>query len=87
MSKKKNKENKIRLSCIGSSVTQVTGSAWRLQYRLDNGEFKTQQIECGLPQGSPTILEQYNDMKRMSDAVKGGGHIAECSNLFLLHPH
>lgn len=72
MSKKKNKENKIRLSCIGSSVTQVTGSAWRLQYRLDNGEFETQQIECGLPQGSPTILEQYNDMKRMSDAVKGG---------------
>lgn len=86
MSKKK-KDNKIRLISLGASTSQVTGSAWKLQYKLDSGEIASQQIECGLPQGKSTILEQYNDAKRMVDAVKGGGHIEECCNLFLLHPH
>ena len=69
------------------SAQMVTGSCWVLKHRLDNGEYATQVIECGLPQISGTELEQYNAMKRMADLVIGGGHISECSNLFLLHSH
>ena len=81
------KKEKIKLTCIGASAIQVTGSCWVLNYRKDNGEYATQVIECGLPQGDNTILESYNSMKRMYDAVKGGGYISECNNLFLLHSH
>lgn len=87
MSKKKKSTDKIKLMCIGSSGSQVTGSSWVLKQRLDNGEYATQVIECGLPQISGTVLESYNVMKRMTDAVRGGGFISECSNLFLLHSH
>ena len=84
MSKKK---KQIYVESLGFSTTQVTGSCWAIQYTRDDGKEITQIIECGLPQGDNTVLESYNSMKRMSDSIKGGGHIENCSNLFVLHSH
>lgn len=87
MGKKKKASDKIRLISLGASGCQVTGSCWVLKHRLDNGDYATQVIECGLPQINGTVLESYNVMKKMTDIVRGGGYISECCNLFLLHSH
>ena len=81
------KKKQIYVESLGFSTTQVTGSCWAIQYTRDDGEEITQIIECGLPQGDNTVLESYNSMKRMSDSIKGGGYIENCSNLFVLHSH
>ncbi len=83
----KKKKSEIKLIALGSSAMQVTGSCWALKYKRDDDTDAIQIIECGLPQGDNTVLESYNSMKRMCDAVKGGGYVNECSNLFLLHSH
>ena len=73
MSKKKKKDNDIVVTFLGSSVRQVTGSCIKILYKNDKLENNIRFLECGLPQSSKTPLNQYNDMERMSNAVKGGG--------------
>lgn len=86
---KKKKDNDIIVSCVGESQTQVTGSCWTVAYKDDNYNEHLLVIECGLPQGGHTILESYNDMKRMSNKIVGGGSSLSkgCENLLFLHSH
>lgn len=84
---KKKKKGDIIVSCVGESISRVTGSSWSILYRDDNYKDHILMIECGLPQGGHTILESYNDMKRMSNRVLGGGLVSGCENLIFLHSH
>lgn len=87
MSKNKKKDDNVILSCIGTSMTQVTGSCWSLSYKGDDGNRHTLIIECGLPQGDNTILESYNSMKRMSDKILSEGLVKNSENVLFLHSH
>lgn len=69
----KGNKNNIIISFLGSSVQQVTGSCTKITYLDDNLNKNILFIECGLPQNSKTPLNQYNDMVRMVNSVKGGG--------------
>lgn len=87
MSKRRNKDNDIIVSSVGTSTNQVTGSSFSISYLRDDKTRGLLMIEAGLPQGQATVLESYNAMKKMSDSIKGGGLISGCENLLFLHPH
>ena len=85
--KRRKESDEIILTCQGFSKTQVTGSCWSISYKGDDGKRHLFMIECGLPQGANTILESYNDMKRMSDKIISNGLVKSCENILFLHPH
>lgn len=87
MSKRRNKDNDIVISSIGTSTKQVTGSCWSISYKKDDGTRGLLMVECGLPQGQYTIEKSYNVMEEMTNKIKGGGQIEACENLLFLHPH
>jgi len=63
MGKKKNKDNDIVVSCLGTSLNEVTGSCWSISYKKDNGKRGLVVIECGLSQSEPKIDKLYNTNK------------------------
>ncbi|MGL4801905.1 MAG: MBL fold metallo-hydrolase RNA specificity domain-containing protein [Cetobacterium sp.] len=68
--KKVNKKNKgkIKITSIGGSTIDVTGSCFSIEYDKDDGTRGLFLIECGMIQGG-TVLEDYNANKRMVDAI------------------
>ena len=64
MSKKRKKE--IVLSCLGSSIQQVTGSCWTIEFPRYNGEMGLIVIECGLNQDGFTTFYSCLEGLRMS---------------------
>ena len=84
MSKKRKKE--IVLSCLGSSIQQVTGSCWTIEFPRYNGEMGLIVIECGLNQDGFTTLEQYNSNERMLNGI-GKEVVENCEYLLIGHSH
>lgn len=80
--RRKNKDNKIEIESLGGSTIDVTGSCFAVYYPT-NDEYKgCFLIECGMVQGG-TVLQDYNDNKRMINAVPYD--IAEF--ILIGHPH
>lgn len=81
MGKKKNKE-KIKVEGLGSSITQVTGSCFSIEYPTKQGNDNI-LIELGMAQGSKTLLEDYNLNQRMVESIEFNKYKA----IFMLHVH
>ena len=84
MSKTRKKE--IVLTCLGSSIQQVTGSCWSIEFPRYNGETGLIVIECGLNQDGFTTLEQYNANERMLNGI-GKEVVENCEYLLIGHSH
>lgn len=82
MVKRKNNEE-IVLSCLGGSATGVTGSCWSVSYPKKNGERGLFLIELGLIQGANTVLEEYNENKKMLSNIP----MEHAEFVFITHPH
>lgn len=85
MSKHK-KDNDIVVSCLGTSLTEVTGSCWSVSYKKDNGDRGLVVIECGLSQSEPKIEKLYNTNKKMLDGI--GKEVVQSAEYVILgHAH
>lgn len=83
---KKNKDNDIIVSCLGTSRDKVTGSCWSISYPKINGERGLIVLECGLDQSESTIEKQYNSNKRMLENI-GKDVVESCEYVILGHSH
>jgi len=86
MSKKRNKDNDIIVSCVGTSLNKVTGSCWTISYPKQNNKRGLIVLECGLDQSEPTIEKQYNSNKKMLESI-GKDVVNNCEYLILGHSH
>lgn len=83
---KKNNEDKIVVSCVGNSMNEVTGSCWTVSYPKNDKTRGLIVIECGLPQGEPTIKQQYDTNKKMIENI--GKEVIENATVVLVgHSH
>lgn len=92
MNKKRCKDDKIIITCIGKNSTQVTGSCNVVSYPKDDGTRGIFIIEMGLPQGGHSIEEQFRDMKSMTTQILSSGclktnDINTSVNATFLHSH
>lgn len=81
MGKKKNKE-RIKVEGLGSSISQVTGSCFSIEYPTKNGT-NSILIELGMAQGSKTLLDDYNINQRIVESIEFEKYKA----IFMLHIH
>lgn len=79
----KNKGDKIIIKGLGGSVTGVTGSCWKVTYPTKSGNNESIILECGMIQGSPTLLSDYNANKDMLDGID----FTDVKYIFFMHPH
>lgn len=79
----KRKTNEIEINFLGTSKDEVTGSCISVSYINDNKERETILIECGMNQGCPTILSDYNTNKRMVEKIP----FSKVSYIFVNHVH
>lgn len=85
MSKKK-KDNDIVVSCVGSSISEVTGSCWTISYKKNDGNRGLVVIECGLGQGEVDVQKAYNLNKKMINNI--GKDVVQSAEYVLLgHAH
>lgn len=84
--KKKKRDDEIVVSCIGNSVTGVTGSCWTISYLKNDGTRGLAVIECGLSQDGNTIEEIYSQNKKMLESI-GKDVVESCEYLILGHAH
>lgn len=78
---KKTKE-RIKVEGLGSSINQVTGSCFSIEYPTSKGINKI-LVELGMAQGSKTLLEDYNLNQRVIDSIEFEKYKA----IFMLHIH
>ena len=79
----KKKTNEIEISFLGTSRNEVTGSCISVSYINDKKEKETILIECGMNQGCPTILSDYNTNKKMVEKIP----FSKVSYIFINHVH
>ena len=84
MSKKREKD--IVVTCLGSSIEQVVGSCWSVEYNKKDGTTGLMILECGLNQSGFTDAEQYENNKRMLDGI-GKETVAKAEYVLLSHAH
>lgn len=86
MSKRRNKDNDIIVSCVGTSTTETTGSCWTVSFIKDNGERDLIVIECGLSQSEQAVDKLYNTNRKMLDGI-GKEVVQSASYVLLGHAH
>lgn len=75
-------KNKIIITSLGGSTTDVTGSCFAIEYPLDNGNRDLILLECGGIQTNK-MVEDYNANKKMVDGIP----FNLASNIFIAHIH
>lgn len=84
--KRRNKDNDIVVSFLGTSKQQVTGSMVTISYPKNDGSKGLVVLECGLCQGEPTIEKSYSTNKRMLEGI--GKEVVQSAEYVLLgHAH
>lgn len=86
MAKKKNKDNDIIVSFLGTSRDNVTGSCIVISYMKNDKTRGTVVLECGLSQDGRTVKEQYLINKNMIENI-GKDVVNSTSYLILGHCH
>lgn len=84
--KKRNNDNDIIITALGTSKEEVTGSCWSVSYPKNDKTRGLIVLECGLSQSGGSIEKQYNLNKRMIDDI-GKDVISNCEYLLLAHSH
>ena len=82
MAKKKNKDNDVIVSFFGTQADGVTGSNVTISYNTLEGR-KHLLVELGGKQGEGTILQEYNQNKKLLDNIP----IEGASYCFFIHQH
>lgn len=85
MSKKK-KDTDIIVSCLGTSISGVTGSCWTISYKKNDNTRGLIVLECGLDQSEPDVQKLYNSNKRMLEGI-GKEVVASTEFVLLGHAH
>lgn len=78
----KKHKDRVIVTGLGGSLSDVTGSCFSVEYSLDNGNRDLILIECGGIQTN-RIMEDYHANKKMVDRIP----FNLASNIFILHSH
>lgn len=78
----KKHKDRVIITGLGGSLSDVTGSCFSVEYSLDNGNRDLILIECGGIQTN-RIMEDYYANKKMVDKIP----FNLASNVFILHSH
>ena len=65
----KKRNNDVIIEFLGTSRDEVTGSCVLVSYVNSDDERENILIECGMNQGCPTMLSDYNTNKRMVEKI------------------
>ena len=91
------RKNKIKISFLGHSNEDVTGSAILIEYPKDKKEYGTILLELGLVQGESTFDKDISANRKMLDnfpkelvsrieyVLLGHSHVDHCGNFAYLN--
>lgn len=83
MSKKKKDSDKIIVSFVGGSRTNITGSSVLISYPTSNTERKLICLEAGMIQGESKPEYEYSVNKKMIENIP----VEDVSAVFVMHSH
>lgn len=79
----KKRNNDVIIEFLGTSRDEVTGSCVLVSYVNSDDERENILIECGMNQGCPTMLSDYNTNKRMVEKIP----FSNIKYIFVNHVH